>query len=171
MSATASSVLPMITIPYNQCTLDTCPVAAAQLPYAPNLAGNALFLSIFCISLLANLVLGIWCRTWGYLVAMVLGCVLEVLGYVGRVQMHYNPFPEDPFLLSVRSLKLFLATRHWADLESDLRYLICVTIASVFFTAAIYLCLARVVVAYGEKLSILRPRTYTILFIVWYVKS
>jgi len=47
------------------------------------------------------------------------------------------------------------------------RYLICVTIASIFFTAAIYLCLARVVVIYGEKLSYLRPRTYTVLFIIW----
>ena len=49
----------------------------------------------------------------------------------------------------------------------SVRYLICVTIASVFLTAAIYLCLARIVIVYGENLSIFRPRTYTILFIVW----
>lgn len=53
------------------------------------------------------------------------------------------------------------------DCPAPCRYLICVTIASIFFTAAIYLCLARVVVVFGEKLSFLRPRTYTILFIIW----
>jgi hypothetical protein len=74
-------------------------MAAAQLPYAPNLAGNILFLAIFSFCLLFNLLVGLWFRTWGYLVAMALGCVLEILGYVGRVMMHYNPFPQNPFLL------------------------------------------------------------------------
>ncbi|KAK3389366.1 putative RTA1 domain protein [Podospora didyma] len=144
MSATASAHAPLITVPYSECNLQLCPIEAAQIPYAPNLAGNVLYLTIFSVALLVNIVLGIWCRTWGYLVSMSFGCILEILGYVGRVQMHFNPFPEDPFLL----------------------YLICVTIASIFFTAAVYLCLARIVVVYGENLSILRPRTYTILFII-----
>jgi hypothetical protein len=99
MSSTTSAQGPLITVPYSQCTLDLCPIEAAQIPYAPNLAGNVLYLSIFSAALLANLVLGIWYRTWGYLVVMTFGCVLEVLGYVGRVQMHFNPFPEDSFLL------------------------------------------------------------------------
>lgn len=45
------------------------------------------------------------------------------------------------------------------------RYLICLTIAPAFFTAAIYLCLGRIVIVYGEDISRLRPRTYTIIFI------
>jgi len=86
-------------VPIEQCTLALCPVEYARIPYVPNLPGNVLYLSIFAISLLANLVLGIRHRTWGYMVSMVCGCLLEVMGYLGRVQMHYNPFLEDPFLM------------------------------------------------------------------------
>lgn len=45
------------------------------------------------------------------------------------------------------------------------RYLICLTIAPAFFTAAIYICLGRIVIVYGEDISRIRPRTYTILFV------
>jgi hypothetical protein len=111
MSATLSATGSKVTIPYDQCTLQTCPVSQAQLPYAPNLAGNVLFLSIFSLCLVCNLLLGIWYRTWGYVTAMSIGCMLEVLGYVGRVQMHYNPFPQNPFLLYVQ-LNLVLNFEH-----------------------------------------------------------
>ncbi len=43
-------------------------------------------------------------------------------------------------------------------------YLICVTIAPALLTAAIYLCLARIVTVYGAEISRFRPRTYTIVF-------
>ncbi|OQD79301.1 hypothetical protein PENANT_c055G06260 [Penicillium antarcticum] len=57
--------------------------------------------------------------------------------------MHNNPFDFNAFLL----------------------YLICLTIAPAFFTAAIYICLGRIVIVYGEDISRIRPRTYTILFV------
>lgn len=38
------------------------------------------------------------------------------------------------------------------------------TIAPAFLSAAIYLCLSRIVVVYGTHLSWLKPRTYTIIF-------
>lgn len=44
-------------------------------------------------------------------------------------------------------------------------YLITLTLGPVFFAAAIYLCLGRIVVVYGEELSYLKPKTYTILFL------
>ncbi|KAK1752590.1 RTA1 like protein-domain-containing protein [Echria macrotheca] len=142
MSTTTTADLPLITIPYSECTLELCPIEIAQVPYIPNLDGNAFFLALFGAALLVNLILGVWRRTWGYMACMAVGCLLEVLGYIGRLKMHVNPFLKDPFLL----------------------YLICVTLGSVFFTAAIYLSLARIVVVYGESLSYFRPRTYTILF-------
>lgn len=46
------------------------------------------------------------------------------------------------------------------------RYILCVTIGPAFLSAAIYLCLARVVVVFGEHVSRLRPRTYTITFMI-----
>ena len=43
-------------------------------------------------------------------------------------------------------------------------YLICLTIGPAFLSGAIYLCLARIITAYGEHLSRFQPRTYTITF-------
>ncbi|KAK9386675.1 RTA-like protein, partial [Lipomyces mesembrius] len=44
-------------------------------------------------------------------------------------------------------------------------YLVCLTIAPAFLGAAVYLCLSRIVVVYGENLSRFKPRTYTTVFI------
>lgn len=45
------------------------------------------------------------------------------------------------------------------------RYLVCLTLGPAFLSAAVYLCLSRIVIAYGEKIPLFRARTYTILFI------
>ncbi len=143
------------------CTLQTCDLSLASFLYIPNLAGNALYLAIFAILFFVQLGLGIRYRVWGFMGAMLLGLVrplavspklkasadwwakaLEVIGYAGRILLHVNPFNNNAFLI----------------------YLICVTIAPALLTAAIYLCLARIVTVYGIHLSRLRPRTYTLIF-------
>ncbi|KAH7012357.1 putative RTA1 domain protein [Macrophomina phaseolina] len=129
--------------PSDYCTLDTCPLSEANFTYVPTLAGNATYLAFFALLLPIQLFLGIRYRTWGFLAGMTGGLVLEIIGYVGRIQLHFNPFPFDPFL----------------------EYLICLTIGPAFLSAAIYLCLSRIVVAYGERVSRLRPRTYAIFFV------
>ena len=45
-----------------------------------------------------------------------------------------------------------------------LSYLVCLTIGPAFLSAAIYLCLARILVVYGVGISRFSPRTYTITF-------
>ncbi|KAF2493926.1 RTA1 domain protein [Lophium mytilinum] len=125
------------------CTLDTCPMYLANFTYVPNLAGNVLYAAIFGIILVAQIYLGIRKRTWGYLAGMFGGLILEIIGYAGRIQLHFNPFPFDPFLEN----------------------LICLTIAPAFLSAAIYLTLGRVIVIYGAPVSPLKPRTYSILFV------
>jgi len=65
------------------------------------------------------------------------------MGYIARVLMHGDPFDRDYFL--------------W--------YLICLTIGPVFLAAAIYLCLSRIVVVYGEANSRLKPKTYSVFFL------
>ncbi|KAJ5203504.1 hypothetical protein N7449_005583 [Penicillium cf. viridicatum] len=121
------------TDPSDYCTLALCPITEAHVEYA-----------VFAVLLVAQVVLGIRYRTWGYLGGLFGGLVLEIIGYAGRLQMHYNPFLFDPYL----------------------EYLICLTIAPAFISASIYICLGRIVVIYGEDISRLRPRTYTIVFII-----
>ncbi|CAI7661537.1 uncharacterized protein N7487_010811 [Penicillium crustosum] len=132
------------TDPSDYCTLAICPLSEAHVEYVPSLAGNAFYLAVFAVLLVAQVVLGIRYRTWGYLGGLFGGLVLEIIGYAGRLQMHYNPFLFNPYL----------------------EYLICLTIAPAFISASIYICLGRIVIIYGEDISRLSPRTYTIVFII-----
>ncbi|CAG8949279.1 hypothetical protein HYFRA_00004904 [Hymenoscyphus fraxineus] len=124
------------------CTLDTCDLTFSSFMYRPTVAGNGLFAGLFALFLLTQLFLGIKHKTWGYMVAMILGLVLEIGGYISRILIHNSPFNNDFFLA----------------------YLVMLTIAPAFLTAAIYLCLARIVNIYGAELSRFKPRTYTLVF-------
>jgi hypothetical protein len=126
------------------CTYATCSVEEyGQMNYVPTLAGNALFLGLFGLALLCQCLLGIRYRTWGYLFGMFGGLVLEILGYIGRVQLHYNVFSQNKFV----------------------NYVIGTSIGPAFFSASIYLCLARIISVFGTDLSPLKPRTITCVFI------
>jgi hypothetical protein len=57
--------------------------------------------------------------------------------------LHFDPFQRGYFL--------------W--------YLISLTMGPVFIAAAIYLCLGRIVVVYGEEISRIKPRAYTMFFL------
>jgi len=124
------------------CTFATCDLTLAHVDYLPSLPGNTLFAALFAICFFTQFILGIKYRTWGFLAATTLGMLTEIIGYIGRIMMHNNPFSKNNFLM----------------------YLVTLTIAPAFLSAAIYLCLARIVVVYGEERSRFKPRTYTILF-------
>lgn len=130
------------------CTLKTCPltldgVPLAHLNYLPTVAGNALYAGIFALYIALQIFLGVRYRTVGYLIGTFFGLLGEIIGYVGRVLMHSNPFIDVNFIM----------------------YLCCLTIAPAFLTASIYLCLSRIVVIYSETAARFKPRTYTFFFI------
>ncbi|RMD39263.1 hypothetical protein DV735_g5866, partial [Chaetothyriales sp. CBS 134920] len=120
-----------------------CLDAHGELSYIPNLAGNALFLSIFAFAMPVQIGLAIRHQTWGYLVAMLGGLLLETVGYAGRIQLHNDIFNRNNFIA----------------------YLVGLTIGPAFFSAAIYLSLSRIITLFGHGLCWLRPRTITILFV------
>ncbi|KAI8677535.1 hypothetical protein NCS56_00643700 [Fusarium sp. Ph1] len=107
----------------------------------PNLGGNAFFLTCHALLILPQIYYGIRHKTWGFLFGMFCGHVLEIIGYVARIRMH---FLHDEFLM----------------------YIVTLTIGPAFFSAAIYLCLARIITVYGEGFSRFSPRTYTITFMI-----
>ena len=79
----------------NQCTLDKCPLTDSYYYYRPSIAANALYLALFALALfLFILQVGLSRRFIGFTIAMVSGCILEVIGYVGRVQGWKNPFDQ-----------------------------------------------------------------------------
>lgn len=81
------------------CTLDTCPMACAQMDYRPNFAGNIIFAAIFGLLFVVQLGLGIKYKTWGFRVGMICGLLLEVVGYVGRIMLYNNPFDFNNFIM------------------------------------------------------------------------
>ncbi|ORX96845.1 RTA-like protein [Clohesyomyces aquaticus] len=80
---------------------------------------------------------------------MVSGYALKVIGYVRRVQIHSNPFAENPFLIQI----------------------ICLKIAPAFLAAGIYLCLIRIVLVFGTQNSRIKLLSYTRIFISYDVAS
>jgi hypothetical protein len=132
--------------PDESCTLDTCSLEYSYSAYQPTFLGNLIYAIVFAICLIVQLVYGFRNRTWGFTACFFCGLVLEIIGYTGRMLMHYNPFKQENFML----------------------YLVPLTIAPAFLSAGIYLCLARVVVLYrseGSEVSRLKPRTYTLIFV------
>ena len=88
------------------CTLSTCPIDYSSIDYVPSLAGNAFYLGLFSLCLLVQSILGIYYRTWPFLIAWIFGLALEIAGYVSRIQMHNNIFTFNPFLMYVPSRTL-----------------------------------------------------------------
>jgi hypothetical protein len=106
MSFFAAAAIIIRDHPYNytvnssqECTLDTCSITQAQYTYDPSLSGNAFLAFFFGLLLIVQLPLGIYYRTIGFSVGTTVGFILEIIGYIGRVQMHFNPFIQQPFMM------------------------------------------------------------------------
>ena len=127
------------------CNITLCDLTLAHFDYIPSLGGNAVYAAIFGVYLITNVFLGIRYKTWGYSAALFLGLYGEIIGYIGRILLYQNPFGPTG--------------------NNFLIYLVCLTLSPAFLSAAIDLCLARIVIVYGEHLSRFRPRTNTLIFI------
>lgn len=94
-----STVACNYTILQQDCTLATCCLNQATVNYIPTLAGNITYTAIFGLLLAAQLGLCLRYRTWTFTIGMVFGLTCEILGYAGRIWMHYNIFNMNPFLV------------------------------------------------------------------------
>lgn len=111
------------------CTIETCDITTMGVfNYQPNLGANAFFGVVFALCLMVQLFFGIKHKTWGYMAAMLLGLLLEVVGYAGRIMLNSNPFNNDAFL----------------------QYLVTLTIAPALFTAAVSVFIA---LSYLQRLT------------------
>jgi hypothetical protein len=126
------------------CNISVCDLTLAHFDYIPSIGGNAVYTAIFGLYIFAQLFLGIHYKSWGYMTAMFFGLAGEFIGYIARILLWQNPF--DP------------------TGNNFLIYLCCLTIAPAFLSAAVYLCLGRIVVVYGRHLSRFRPGTYALIF-------
>ena len=131
--------------PQANCTLDVCELSWSILKYQPNIPANAIFIAVFGISLLIHAFQGWRSKTWGFAASMLSGCILEIVGYIGRLIIHDNPFSFSGFLMQIST---FCET-DLPSVSASEGYLltvnaVCITIAPVFFCAAIYVMLFQV---------------------------
>ncbi|KXH59524.1 parasitic phase-specific protein PSP-1 [Colletotrichum salicis] len=133
--------------PQANCTLDICPIEWSILRYQPYVPVSGTFIGFFSLALALHTILGFKWKTWGFTASMIGGCVLEIVGYVGRLFIHDNPFDFNGFLMQI----------------------ICITIAPVFFSAAIYVLLSQTpslsINFLDRSISRFSPRLYYWTFI------
>jgi hypothetical protein len=72
-----------------------------------------------------------------------MGCVLEFAGYIGRIQMHFNPWNNGAFETQI----------------------ICIILGPTFVAAGLYLSLKHIILYLGPEHSRLKPHLYTWIFI------
>ena len=90
----------------NLCTLQTCDLSLASFDYLPSVPGNALIAAIFGVCIVTQLILGIGKKTFGYMVAMFLGLLAEIIGYVARILLNSSPFDNNNFIMYLTCLTI-----------------------------------------------------------------
>ncbi len=93
--------------PDENCTLALCPVEASLYEYRPSLAASASFIALFGIALIIQIIQGVKYRTWPFMIAMLWGCVCEMIGYGGRIIMWQNPFSFPGFMVQIGECGFF----------------------------------------------------------------
>ncbi|KXT02567.1 hypothetical protein AC578_10691 [Pseudocercospora eumusae] len=89
-------------IPKSNCTLDTCCLAQSYFLYRPTHPGNSFFAAFFAVLIIPQIWLCVKYKTWGFGAGMILGLLLEAVGYLARVGLHIDPFSNGSFLMQAR---------------------------------------------------------------------
>ncbi|KAB8300073.1 hypothetical protein EYC80_000306 [Monilinia laxa] len=126
-----------------------CPVEATVYGYTPSLGFNAFFLAFFVLAAIYHLVNGIRYRTYFFGIAITIGCIGEVTGYLGRILLHNNP---------------------WSDIGFEIQ-ISCLIFSPSFVVASVYVTLQHIVQTFGIEKSRIPARSYTWVFIAFDILS
>lgn len=107
--------------PDSNCTLELCPVAWTVYEYRPSLPANIIFAVLYAIALGGHVYLGVRWRSWSFMTFMIIGCLVNIIGYIARCMLWANPWSFIGFLIQMTFI----------------------TTAPVFYSAAIYITLSR----------------------------
>lgn len=86
------------------CTISECPVELSIYGYRASLPFSITIISLYAIVAVVQSFLGWRYKTWSYLASMMLGCICEILGYVGRILLWVNPWKKTGFTMQIGSL-------------------------------------------------------------------
>ncbi|RFU79002.1 phospholipid-translocating atpase [Trichoderma arundinaceum] len=129
--------------PHANCTLDLCPIEWSVYKYRPSVPANAIFLALFGVSIIVHVILGIRWRQWNFMTLMILGSLVEIGGYAGRLVLYNNPFSFGGFMDQI----------------------VLITTAPVFYTAGIYITLSKTINFLAPEISRIKPELFYWIFI------
>jgi hypothetical protein len=129
------------------CTSQTCPVANGYLAYQPSIVGCAILLAGFAILVPIQAVAGFRYKTPLFAVTFIIGLVLEILGYVGKILLRADQARQSYFLLS----------------------LVGTVIGPAFIAAAIFTILLHVLNVHGQEILLFssQPANLSPLFLAF----
>lgn len=79
------------------------PNGIGALPFTPLLVPSAVFTSIFAIFFFLHIIFaGFFRKYYGYSIGMVCGLLLEMLGYVAKVQLSHNRMNKNAYIMYER---------------------------------------------------------------------
>ncbi|KAL6809302.1 RTA1 domain-containing protein [Trichoderma sp. SZMC 28013] len=122
------------------------PNGIGALSFTPMLAPNAIFTTIYTILLILQLVLTVrfW-RYYGYAIGMLGGLILELVGYIAKVQLSHNR----------------------ADKNGYIMYIIGLTLGPTFLSSSLYLGISALQRHYeAARFSRLSPKLFATMFIL-----
>lgn len=126
-----------------------CPVEATVYGYNPSLGFNAFFLAFFALAAIFHLASAIRYKTYFFGIAIAIGCLGEVTGYIGRIILHNNPWSATGFEIQISTL----------------------IFSPSFIVAAVYITLQHLVQTFGTEKSRIPARSYTWVFIAFDILS
>lgn len=127
----------------DNCTLAVCPLDLSIYGYRPTLPGSAAVIALYGICAAIQILLGFRYKTWGFMTAMLFGCISEALGYAGRILMWKNPWNYSGFIMQI----------------------VLITIGPVFFSGAIYFMLSRIINLINPHVARFKPSLIFWIFI------
>ncbi|PGH03029.1 hypothetical protein GX51_04347 [Blastomyces parvus] len=126
------------------CTFEICDIENSYYGYRPTRSANIAFAVIFGASFAAYVLQAFFSKRFlGFSIAMTLGTLCELIGYIGRILMYNNPWAQNPFMIQI----------------------CCLTIGPAFLAAGIYFCLSRIVTTFGRENSRIPAVWYPRIFI------
>jgi hypothetical protein len=152
-----------VDLPDDECTFETCGLGGSFFVYRPTKSANLAFVLLFGFSGIVFLLQGIARKKrWvGFTVVMVTGCILEVVGYTGRILAYDHVYREVSYNFRAYIIAITANTQQ----SPFFMQIICLTVAPAFLAAGIYLCLSQVVSVIGPKNSRISPRFYPLIFV------
>ncbi|KAF9879204.1 putative sphingoid long-chain base transporter RSB1 [Colletotrichum karsti] len=134
------------------CTLTTCDPSESPYGYRPSQAPSAVFITVASACLIANAAIAARTKqakqkqehvATPFTIIITLACVLEIVGWADRLAGWREPWAVYPFLQGKALL----------------------TMAPVFVTSSIYVCLAPMIRILGTEHSILKPQLYSAILL------